>query len=285
MSYKHIDVKPLSGACGAEIFGVDLAKPLKKDVLGEIKQAWLYHQVIFFRDQDITPEKQIRFAKKFGGIHHHRLMKAMDGYPDILEIVKLETDARNFGNNWHTDQIFTPNPAKATMLYAKEVPPYGGDTQFSNMTLAYEALSLGMRKMIAGLKAESTSNHNRVRGGRAPEERYKGHSTMRAEKAPTGVQTTSCHPLVRTHPETGRKSLYIGAHTIGIKDLALEEALPLINYLQTYAQRPEFTCRFRWEENSLAFWDNRCVLHYAVDDYAGFRRVMRRITIKGDRPR
>jgi taurine dioxygenase len=285
MSYKYIDVKPLTGACGADIFGVDLAKPMQKDVWGNIKQAWLDHQVIFFRDQQLTPEQQIRFAKKFGAIHHHRLMKAMDGYPDILEIVKLETDARNFGNNWHTDQIFTPNPAKATMLYAKEVPPHGGDTQFANMYLAYETLSPGMKRMIGRLQAESTSNHNRVRNGKLPEERYIGHSTMRAEKVPEDLQTTSVHPLVRTHPETGRKSLYVGAHTIGLKDIALEEALPLVNFLQSHAQRPEFTCRFRWQENSLAFWDNRCVLHYAVDDYAGFRRVMRRITIQGDKPR
>ena len=285
LDYDTLEAVPFSGALGAEIQGVDLSKPITKKIFANIKQAWLDHQVICFRDQNITPEQQISFAKKIGGIHQHPFMVPMKDHPEILEVIKLENDAQNFGNLWHTDQSFMPNPAKATMLYAKEVPPYGGDTQWSNMYLAYESLSPGMKDLIADLKVENTGNKNKTRGGQAKKDRYKGHSSLKPKEPPKSLKTTNFHPLVRTHPETGRKSLYISSHTQGIKDFAFEEALPLINFLRKHIQKPEFTARFRWGKGSLALWDNRCVMHYAMNDYHGFRRIMHRITIKGDRPR
>ena len=285
INYDTLEAVPFGGALGAEIRGVDLTKPITKEIFADIHQAWLDHQVICFRNQDITPEQHIRFAKKVGGIHIHPFMTPMKDYPEILEVIKLENDDRNFGNLWHTDQSFMPSPAKGTMLFARDVPPYGGDTQYSNMYLAYEALSSGMKELIADLKVENTGNKNKTRGGQDKMDRYKGHSSLKPREAPKGLKTTNFHPLVRTHPETGRKSLYISSHTQGFKDFAFEEALPLINFLRKHIQKPEFTCRLRWEKGTLALWDNRCVMHYAFNDYHGFRRVMHRITIKGDKPR
>ena len=283
--YDTLEAVPFGGALGAEIKGFDLSKPMKKEVFADVHQAWLDHQVITFRDQDLTPEQQIRFARKWGAIHRHPFMPTMEGYPEILEIIKNPQDERNFGNLWHTDQSFVAKPAKATILYAVETPPYGGDTQWSNMYLAYEALSPGMKELLADLKVENTGNKNKTRGGVDKRDRYKGHSALKPVDPPPDLDTINFHPLIRTHPETGRKSLYISSHTQGIKDFEFEEALPLILYLRKYIERPEFTARFRWEPGSLAMWDNRCVMHYAMNDYHGFRRYMRRITIKGDKPR
>jgi taurine dioxygenase len=283
--YDTLEARPLAGALGAEIVGVDLAKPIKKEVLADIHRAWLDHQMIYFRDQDLTPELQVRFAKKWGGIHVHPFMPTMPGHPEILELLKTPKDQKNFGNLWHTDQSFMPKPAKATILYAVEVPPYGGDTLYSNMYAAYDALSPGMKELLADIQVENTGTGNKTRGGQLKKDRYKGHSTVKPVDPPKGLKTINFHPLIRTHPETGRKSLFISSHTQGFKDFSLEDALPLINYLRDYIQRAEFTCRLHWEPGTLAMWDNRCVMHYAMNDYPAHRRYMRRITIKGDKPR
>jgi taurine dioxygenase len=284
MAYKHIEVKPVTGALGAEVSGVDLAKPLPKAVFDELHDAWLKHCVLFFRDQKITPEQQIKFAKKWGGIHLHPFIKPHPNYPEIIEIKKTEKDTHTFGSAWHSDQMFSSRPAKATMLYAKEVPDVGGDTMFANMYLAYDALSPGMKKMLKDVKIEASGNNQRNRRVAARKDRYKGASSMQAKEPPKGVKTTNFHPLFRTHPETGKKSLYIGNHVVSLKDFEDTEARKIIDYLRDFAEKPEFLCRFRWEKNSMALWDNRCVQHYAVPDYNGKRRRMHRITIKGDKP-
>jgi len=283
-TYRHIQVEAVSGALGAEIKGADLGS-LDDDTFAEIHDAWLTHQVVFFRDQKITPEQQIAFARRFGEIHHHPFMKGMDAFPDILEIIKDEGDTHTFGSVWHTDQMFNPQPAKATMLYAKEAPLAGGDTLFANMYLSYDALSEGMKAMLSGVQTWSVGDKFKQSGGRNRREDYSGNSQMAGMvKDPGNVPTEAAHPLFRTHPETGRQGLYIGSHTQSLEGFNDEEAEPILEFLRTHAVRPEFTCRFRWQPGSLALWDNRCVQHYAIPDYDGQRRHMHRITIAGDTP-
>ncbi len=278
--HRRIEASRIAGALGAEITGVDLSRELDAETLGEIRAALLDNQVIFFRDQTMTPEQQLAFARRWGDIHLHPFIEGMPENPEILEIVKRPTDKRNFGGNWHTDQMFSPQPAMGTMLYAKEVP---SATIFTNQYLAYEGLSDGMKRLIADLRTICVGDHFKGHGGKSRKEVHAGQSSMRV-KEPGNVQTTSLHPLVRTHPETGRKLLYIGGHVQGLEGMKDEESEPIIEYLMRHSTRPEFTCRFRWETGSMAFWDNRCVQHFAVNDYPAKTRIMHRITVCGDTP-
>ena len=287
-SYRRIEVKPIAGALGAEIGEVDLAR-LDDETFKEIEAAWLEHLVVFFRRQSITPEQQIAFAKRFGDIHHHPFMKGMEEYPDILEIIKEEGDTKAFGEVWHTDQMFNPKPAKATMLYAKETPDAGGDTMFANMYLAYATLSEPMQALLEGVKTWNVGDRKKLSQTKeiaAPRAgRYAGNQKMAAKlRDPGDLQTEAAHPLVRTHPETGRKTIYISNHTQTLDGFKDAEARPIIDFLRTHAVEPELTCRFRWEVGSMAIWDNRCTQHRALNDYPGKRRRMHRITIAGDVP-
>jgi len=269
---------------GAEIQGVDLTA-LEDEVFDELYDAWLRHHVVVLRDQEITPDQQLAFALRFGEIHYHPYMKGMDDHPEILEIIKEPGDQYTFGSSWHTDQMFTAKPAMGTMLYALEVPPAGGDTLFANLYLAYDALSDGMKEMLSRMKTYSVGDRFKTAGGKSRKDDYKGTSAMAGQvRDPGDVQTESEHPLIRTHPETGRKALYIGGHAQRFADMTDAESEPLLNYLKQHATRPEFTCRVRWEPGTLTFWDNRCTEHHAIGDYNGHRRVTHRITIKGDTP-
>jgi len=282
-AYKHITVAPIAGTMGAEIGGVDLAA-LEDDVFNEIYDAWLRHQVVVLRDQDITPDQQLAFALRFGEIHFHPYMQGMDDHPEILEIVKEPGDQYTFGSTWHTDQMFNPQPAKATMLYAKETPSTGGDTIFANMHDAYDALSDGMKDMLADVKSWCSGEKSKREGRPAREDRYAGNPKMLAKlKDPGNLQTETAHPLFRTHPETGRKALYIGNHVKNFHEFEGAEAEPILNYLRAHSVRPEFTCRVNWKPGTLTIWDNRSVQHFAVADY-NERRRMHRITIAGDTP-
>jgi alpha-ketoglutarate-dependent taurine dioxygenase len=287
-SYRRIEVKPIAGALGAEIGGVDLAR-LDNETFKEIEAAWLEHLVVFFRGQKITPEQQIAFAKRFGDIHYHPFINGMPEHPEILEIIKEEGDTRAFGEVWHTDQMFNPKPAKATILYAKETPDAGGDTLFANMYLAYETLSEPMKVLLQGVKTWNVGDRKKLsqadKMGSAREGRYVGNEKMAAKvRDPGDVQTESAHPLVRTHPETRRKAIYIGNHTQTLDGFKPAEARGIVDFLVAHSVQPEFTCRFRWEVGSMAIWDNRCTQHRALNDYAGKRRRMHRITIAGDAP-
>lgn len=279
--YQTIEVKRIAGALGAEISGVDLTRPLTDELYSEIYQAFLENQVIFFRDQHMTPEQFLAFARRWGGIHLHPYMKGLDDYPEILELIKTETDTYAFGSSWHSDQMFAPKPAKCTMLLGREIPPAGGDTMFANMYLAYESLSDGMKATLRRIRALNSGDKKRAGNGRNRAERYSGASGMKL-KDPGNIQTDSVHPLIRTHPDTGRQSLYIGSHTQHFDGFTPEESEPLIAFLRDHCRRPEFTCRFRWAPGSLAIWDNRCAQHYAINDYQGYRRRMHRITIMGE---
>lgn len=290
-AYQRIRVRPIAGALGAEISGVNVAQ-MDDETFAEVERAWLAHQVIFFHDQDLSPDQQIAFAKRFGEIHYHPFMKGLDTHPEILEIIKEERDTRSFGAVWHTDQMFNPKPAKATILYARETPDAGGDTMFANGYLAYEQLSEGMQQMCAGLKTWNVGDRHKLQAddniniGAGEGERYAGNPNMASKvQRPPEDQITECaHPLVRTHPDTGRKALYIGNHTKGLDGFEAKEAKPLLDYLKAFSTQPEFTCRFAWRPGSMAVWDNRCTQHLALNDYHGKRRRMHRVTVAGDAP-
>jgi len=282
-SYDNITVIPFAGSMGAEIQGVDLAN-LDDATFDELHAAWLRHHVVVLRDQKITPEQQIAFAHRFGEIHHHPYMSGMPDYPDIFEIVKEPGDNYTFGSSWHTDQMFNPEPAKATMLYAHEVPSAGGDTMFANMHLAYDALSDGMKDMLADVKTWCVGDRFKKSGGGKRADRYKGNTVMAGKVRDPGNLVTECaHPLFRTHPETGRKALYMGGHVQTLEGFEEAEAEPILDFLREHSVRPEFTCRVSWKPGTLTLWDNRSVQHYAIPDY-NERRRMHRITICGDTP-
>ena len=273
-----IGIHPVSGALGAEVSGVDLAKHLDDDTVAVLRRAWLEHLVLLFRDQPLTPPQLLAFARRFGHTIEYPFVKGLEEYPDIVPVVKLEHEQINFGGVWHSDTAYLDIPPMASMLLAREVPPAGGDTLFASMYLAYETLSDGMKRLLAGLRAVNSSakaDASRTREDRIAE---RGRADARA-------LYEAAHPVVRVHPETGRKALYVNvAHTIRFEGMTEEESAPLLGYLYRHQIRPELTCRFRWRPGSLAFWDNRCAQHNAVNDYAGHRRVMHRITLAGDVP-
>ncbi len=275
--YRLLEVRPIAGALGAEIHGVDVSRELTDDVVAEIRRAFLDHLVLFFRAQTPTPAQQLGFAQRFGEPMEYPLLRGLPDSPMITAVVKLPHETVNFGGVWHSDTAYLERPPMGTLLYAREVPPHGGDTLFANQCLAYEALSGGLKATLDGLVAVNTSS--KADASRTREDRIK--------EAGQGQQALAAeHPVVRTHPETGRKALYVNqGHTSHVRGWTPEESAPLLEYLFRHQIRPEFTCRFRWEVGSLAFWDNRCVQHYPVNDYHGFQRVMHRITLAGDRPR
>ena len=279
MARSKIEVRPIAGAIGAEISGIDLAQELDDDIVAAIRRAWLDHCVIFFRDQDLPPARFLSFAKRFGKVIEYPFIKGLEEFPEIIPVIKLEHERTNFGGIWHSDTSYLEAPPMGTMLIARETPPAGGDTMFANTYLAYEALSDGMKRMLDGLIAYNTSA--KADATRTREDRVKQGVREDAKKEYVGE-----HPVVRTHPETGRKALYLNVgHTLRFKDMTVEESTPILEYLFHHQTRPEFTCRFSWRPGSLAFWDNRCALHNPVNDYHGYKRVMHRITLAGDKPR
>jgi taurine dioxygenase len=279
VDYEHIRVEPLSSALGAEVHGVDLAGALDEGAIAEIRQAFLSHLVVFFRDQSLTPEQYLRFARTMGEPSEYPMVRGLDGYPEITEVIKKEDERVNFGGIWHSDTTYLEYPPMGTMLYARELPPVGGDTLFANMNMAYESLSSGMQRLLDGLTAINTAEKDVAAATRADRIRE------RPGRA-NDIAMTAEHPIVRTHPETGRKSLYVNpGHTVRIGGFSEAESAPILDYLYTQQIRPEFTCRFRWRVGSLAFWDNRAAQHYPLNDYHGYRRAMQRITLAGDRPR
>lgn len=268
-----MEVRRIAGALGAEILGVDLSKDVPVEA---IRRAFLDHQVIFFRDQNLTPAQFMAFARRMGRPVEYPFVRGIEGFPDVIEVKKLEHERHNFGGIWHSDTAYLEAPPMGSMLLAREVPPHGGDTLFASQYLAYESLSPGMQRLLDRLVAVNSSARADV--SRTREDRIKEQGG--SEKAYEAE-----HPVVRTHPETGRKALYVNiAHTARFKDMTEEESAPLLRFLFEHQVKPEFTCRFQWRVGSLAFWDNRCTQHNPVNDYHGYRRVMHRITLAGDKP-
>jgi taurine dioxygenase len=273
------EVRKIAGALGAEVHGVDLATTLSVDIVAEIRAALLEHLVIFFRDQHLTVGQFLTFARALGKPIEYPLIKGLPDYPDVIEVTKLEHEKANFGGIWHSDTAYLEQPPMGSMLLAREVPPVGGDTLFANQYLAYESLSSGLRRMLEGMVAVNSST--KADATKTREDRVNNAGREDARK-----EYLAEHPAVRTHPETGRKALYVNfAHTVRFKDMTEEESAPLLDYLFRHQTRPEFTCRFQWRVGSLAFWDNRCTQHNPVNDYHGYRRVMHRITLAGEKPR
>ncbi len=279
MATNTLDIRPLSGALGAEILGIDLSADVSDETIAAIRAAWLEHLVIFFRDQKLEPAQFLGVARRFGEPVEYPFVKGLDGFPQITPVIKLEHEKINFGGLWHSDTAYLDKPPMATMLIARETPPRGGDTLFANMYLAHETLSDGLRRMLDRLIVVNSSA--KADTTKTREDRIKDSGKTEAKK-----EFVAEHPVVRTHPETGRKALYAnGGHALRFKDMTVEESAPLLNFLFQHATRPEFTCRFRWEPGSIALWDNRCTQHNPVNDYHGFRRVMHRVTLAGDIPR
>jgi taurine dioxygenase len=268
----------IAGALGAEISGIDLSRPLDAENVETMRKLLLDHLVIFFRDQDLTPDRFMAFAEAFGTPVEYPLIKGINGYPMITEIVKLEHEQSNFGGVWHADTTYLETPPMGSILYALEVPPYGGDTLFANQYLAYETLSEPLRKFLDSLTAINSS-------AKADISKTREDMIRNAGDGAKTLDYLSEHPVIRTHPETGRRSLYVNvAHTSHFKGMTESESRPILDFLFQHQVRPEFTCRFTWRPRSLAFWDNRATQHNPINDYHGFRRVMRRITLAGDRP-
>jgi taurine dioxygenase len=271
-------IQKVAGALGAEIHGVDLRQPLSSSLAQEVRQVLLDNLVIFFRDQDLSPAQFMQFARAMGEPIEYPFVKGLEGFPNIIEVKKLEHERSNFGGVWHSDTTYLEEPPMGSMLLAREIPPYGGDTLFANQYLAWDTLSDTMKNMLRPLKGISSSAKADV--SKTREDRLKSDAK---DGAPTQFQAV--HPVMRTHPETQRPALYVNtAHTAGIEGMTSEESAPLLHFLFEHQIKPEFTCRFNWQPNSLAFWDNRCAMHNPVNDYHGFRRIMNRITLKGDRP-
>ena len=279
-----ITIQPLSPALGAELGGVDLARRLGDDEFGAVHRALLSHGVVFLRDQALKPQDLIDFANRLGPLNVHPMVRPLDGYPAVLEIVKNPEDRNNFGGSWHTDLSYLERPALASLLYAKEVPAVGGDTLFANMYLAYEALSGGLKRVLDGLHAVHSTRmiytpDAQESGGTI------GAAASMPRSRPDDRHEETVHPVVRTHPETGRKALYVNCNfTVRFRDMTGAESAPLLGFLFAHLERPEFTCRFRWTKGAVALWDNRCTQHYALNDYHGHRRVMQRVSVEGERP-
>jgi len=282
--YETLEVQPLAGALGAEIVGVDLAQPLEPRQFAEIRRAFREYLVIFFRDQDLTPQQHEAFTARFGPLSRVPYVKPLDDHPHIIAVLK-EADERKisvFGGAWHSDFSFLDEPPLGSVLYALETPSYGGDTLWSNMYAAYDALSAGMQRLLDDLVALHSGS---VYGVDGVSKDLRTSRSIAISRNNPEADAEHRHPVVRLHPDTGRKALFVNPiYTTRFDGMTREESAPILNFLYALATQPEFTCRFRWQARSLALWDNRCAMHYAINDYDGQRRLMHRTTIAGDRP-
>ena len=272
----NILIKPTSGSMGVEIHNVDLSKELSDSLFSEIRETFIAHGLIFFRDQELTPDDHLRFAKRWGEININRFFVKVEGYDQIAEVRKDPDQKINIGGAWHTDHSYDQIPAMGSILLAKETPKIGGDTLFANMYRAYETLSDGMKKTLESMKACHSSRH--VFGAHTG---YSEASNQRIGNPELATQD-AIHPVIITHPESKRKALYVNPEfTVNFEGWTLEESKPLLDYLTEHTTQQENTTRFQWEPGSIAFWDNRCTWHFALNDYPGETRLMHRITVEG----
>jgi alpha-ketoglutarate-dependent taurine dioxygenase len=280
----RLRISKLAGSLGALVEGIDLSAPLDGATGAAIQAALHEHLVLFFRDQALTPEQHLAFSRLFGRLERMPYIRPMEDYPDIIAVLK-EADERKistFGNAWHSDFSFLEVPPMGSVLYAREVPAYGGDTIFANMYDAYDALSQGMRRMLDPLRAMHSGQPYGTAD--APKDLALSRS-IGIERGNPEADREIAHPVVRRHPVTGRRALFVNAiYTVRFENMTRAESRPLLEFLYRHAIKPEFTCRLSWRQGSLAVWDNRCTLHYAVNDYDGSRRLMHRTTIAGEAP-
>ena len=266
--YTSFGVTPISGALGAEIHGIKVGSGLDRQQFAELRRALFNHMVLVLRDQDLDAGGLVALGRRFGGLHINPFVAGVAGHPEVMEVRSEENETARFAGRWHSDITWAESPSLASLLHARIVPPFGGDTLFANTVLAWDALSPVMRRVLDGLKAEHTA--------------FQGHDR---DASLGGAPETVSHPLVRTHPESGRKALFVNEYfTRAIEGMASDESRAILDFLFRHLIRPDFTCRVRWQPNTLVIWDNRCTQHYATNDYPGNRRLMWRVTIEGDRP-
>ena len=268
-----LQITPLAPAIGAEVTGVDLAKPLADEDLRGLEQAWMKHLVLFFRDQAVDLDQLVAFGQRFGKLHIHP-QGDVEGHPGVIEI---HTDANSkvyAGRRWHTDVSCDEEPPLGSILHLHAIPASGGDTLFANMYAAYETLSAPMKKLLSGLQALHSGVHV-----------YRDYFGTTLEELRDGSYPEAVHPVVRTHPVTGQKSLYVNeGFTVRIVDVEPAESEMLLEFLYQHVRAPRFHCRFRWSENAIAMWDNRCTQHLALWDYFPETRSGHRVTVAGSKP-
>lgn len=278
---QEISIRKLSGTLGAEITGVALNN-LSNEAFDTICNAFADHAVLVFKNQTLTHEDQIAFARRFGDLEVHPIVNGMDEHPEMIRMLKPAGESASFGVGWHTDNSFFEKPSLGSIVYSHIVPPEGGDTLFANQYVAYERLSAGMKRLLDGLNAVHSAKYAYT--SQSAEEKYAGKTAITYRRSES-VYDEVTHSVVRTHPVTGKKALYVNPmFTIRFEDMSEEESKPLLNYLFEHCVRPEFGCRVNWDPNMVTMWDNRCVQHYAVDDYQAHERLLYRVTVNGDKP-
>ena len=279
----ELSIQPVSPACGAEVFGIDLAHP-SRDAMRHVERALVEHCVLFFRDQKLTPAQQLEVTRRFGDILRVPYIQHLYEYPDIIAVLK-EADERKistFGGTWHSDFSFLPEPPSFTLLYALELPALGGDTLWASQYHAYDNLSDGMQRLLDPLRAIQSAWPHGTRGPAAGAAVSRSIGMVRGDPS---ADREIAQPVVRVHPVTGRKALFVNpVYTQYFEGMTEEESRPLLQFLFQHATKAEFTCRLRWAPGTLAIWDNRCLLHLAINDYDGSRRLLHRTTVAGQRP-
>ncbi len=274
----EFDIVHLAPFIGTEITGLDLSKPVAPDALVELRILWLERKVLFFRDQILTPDEQIAFTRQFGEVDKYPFLTGIEGNPLVAPVLKLPEETINFGGVWHSDTTYLETPAGGASLYALEIPPVGGDTIFCNMGTAYETLDQDIKDTIDTLKAHNTSSKAAVSKTRVNRVADRGDSSAPEE-------FNSLHPVVRTHPESGERTLFVNeAHTVRFEGWTEEDSEGLLHRLYMHARKPEFQCRFRWSPGAVVIWDNRSSHHYPINDYHGYRRLLHRVSLKGSVP-
>ncbi len=278
-----LDIRPITGALGADVYGADLGKAPDDELLNAVKQLLAEYLVVVFRDQKLNIEQFEQFARRLGSYGETPFITPLQGHPNVVSVVREADEAGElFGGAWHSDWSFQSRPPSYTLLYAKEVPACGGDTVFTNQYLAFEMLSPGMQGLLTGLKAvHSAAPSYGPQGTFGQPDPNRSMAIRGGEEA----MQTRLHPLVRTHPDTNRKLLFINeVYTVGIENMTAAESKAILDPLLRHCKQIFFTCRVRWTPGAVTIWDNRCTQHHAIDDHAGRRREMYRITIAGERP-
>ena len=276
MDNTQFEVRSMTPALGAEITGLDLANQIPTNIIIALRDTWLERKVLCFRDQALSPTQQLAFTRLFGEIDKYPFLEGIEGYPEVAPVLKLPEEKINFGGVWHSDTTYLETPAAGASLYALDVPPVGGDTLFCNTALAYEKLPAELKERLRGLTAINTSSKTAVSKTRIP-------SIDRERSAPREFEYE--HPVIRIHPETKLPTLYANeAHTLRFRGWTEQDSNPVMEKLFRHLRRPEFQCRIRWRPGTLVLWDNRSTQHYPINDYHGHRRLLHRVSIKGDRP-